>query len=56
MTHPFTRPRYKLTLLLLVCMSVFGGALLLSHARYNTVPQNSEIPSSEHHDELPPVW
>jgi hypothetical protein len=56
MTQMFAPPRHKLALLLVVCVSVLGGALLLGHARHTTPVQSVEIPSAEQHEDLPPVW
>jgi hypothetical protein len=56
MIRMFAPPRHKLALLLLVCVSVLGGALLLGHARHTTPVQGVEIPSAEQHEDLPPVW
>ena len=51
-----TRPFRKLSLLFLVCMSVLGGALLLSHARHLKRAQSLEIPAAEQHQDISPVW
>jgi hypothetical protein len=51
-----TRPFRKLSLLFLVCMSVLGGALLLTHARHLKRAQNLETPVTEQHQDLAPVW
>ena len=51
-----TRPFHRLALLLLVCVGVLGGALLLSHARHAKRVQSSEIPATEQHQDLSPVW
>ena len=51
-----TRPLHRLALLLLVCVSVLGGALLLTHARHLKRAQNLETPVTEQHQDLAPVW
>jgi hypothetical protein len=56
MTPPFTPPNHKLAVVILVCTSVLGGALLLSHARHNPLSTTPHIPSTEQRDDLPPVW
>jgi hypothetical protein len=51
-----TRPFHRLALLFLVCASVLGGALLLSHARHLKRAQSLETPATEQHQDLAPVW
>ena len=51
-----TRPLHRLALLLLVCVSVLGGALLLSHARHAKRAQSVETPAAEQHQDISPVW
>jgi hypothetical protein len=54
---PLRPSNHKLTLLLLVCTGVLGGALLLSHARHApSASQNVEPVPTDQHNELPPVW
>jgi hypothetical protein len=53
---PLRPSNHKLTLLLLVCTGVLGGALLLSHARHTPPGQNVQIVPGEQHEDLPPLW
>jgi hypothetical protein len=48
---------YSLVLVLALCAGIVSGALVLSHAHFNAMPQGAQsAPVSIHDDGLPPLW
>jgi len=48
---------YNSSLVLALCASIVTGALVLSHAHFNTMAQATEAPpASDKYGDLPPLW
>jgi hypothetical protein len=48
---------YNYVLALVLCAGIVSGALVLSHAHFNTMSRGTQSPPVASHDGgLPPVW
>ena len=56
MTPPIQSRPIKVAWVLAICLLFLGARFLLGYAHVETAPSAQVESSSEHRDQLPPVW